>query len=61
MIPERGELMLEFFPHPNLDPATSWFSCCLRLDDLDAFYAICAASGLLESSQRPPAPSRAQG
>ena len=28
-------LKLEFFPHPELDPLTSWFSCCLRLDDLD--------------------------
>ena len=30
-------LNLEFFPHPELDPATSWFSCCLRLDDVQSF------------------------
>jgi hypothetical protein len=40
MILKRGALTLEFFPHPDLDPATSWFSCCLRLDDLDGFYAV---------------------
>lgn len=49
MILERGEVTLEFFPHPQLDPATSWFSCCLRLDDLDAFYAQCKRAGIPES------------
>jgi catechol 2,3-dioxygenase-like lactoylglutathione lyase family enzyme len=48
MILERGGLMLEFFPHPDLDPATSWFSCCLRLEDIDAFYATCRAAGIPE-------------
>ncbi|MEO1730418.1 MAG: bleomycin resistance protein [Pseudomonadota bacterium] len=37
MILKRGALMLEFFPYPDLDPLTSSFSCCLRLDDLDCF------------------------
>jgi hypothetical protein len=32
MILKRGDLTLEFFPHPELDPLTSWFSCCLRLE-----------------------------
>lgn len=49
MILKRGDLTLEFFPHPELDPLTSWFSCCLRLDDLDAFYALCKAAGLPET------------
>ena len=49
MILERGGLILEFFPHPDLDPATSGFSCCLRLDDVDAFYAVCLATGLPET------------
>jgi hypothetical protein len=31
MILKRGDVTLEFFPHPELDPLTSWFSCCLRL------------------------------
>ncbi len=50
MILRRSEITLEFFPHPDLDPFTSWFSCCLRLDDLDAFYAICKAAGLPEAN-----------
>lgn len=50
MILKRGALTLEFFPHPDLDPATSWFSCCLRLDDLDGFYALCQAAGLPEAN-----------
>jgi hypothetical protein len=37
MILKCDDLTLEFFPHPALDPLTSWFSCCLRLDDLDSF------------------------
>jgi hypothetical protein len=49
MILERGDLTLEFFPHPKLKPRTSWFSCCLRLDDLDAFYAVCVAAGISEA------------
>jgi len=48
MILRRGGLMLEFFPYPDLDPAESSFSCCLRLDELDRFYAACKAAGLLE-------------
>ncbi|HEV2747385.1 MAG TPA: bleomycin resistance protein [Allosphingosinicella sp.] len=48
MILSRGKLTLEFFPHPALDPLTSWFSCCLRLDDLDGFYALCRNAGLPE-------------
>lgn len=39
MILEREGLVLEFLRHPELDPLTSWFSCCLRLDDLAGFYA----------------------
>lgn len=50
MILERGGLTLEFFPHPTLDPKSSWFSCCLRLDDLDAFYVACRAAGLPEAT-----------
>ncbi len=39
MILSRGEVMLEFFPYPDLDPYQSSFSCCLRLDDLPAMMA----------------------
>ena len=54
MILTRGNIQLEFFPHPDLDPATSWFSCCLRLDDLDDFYAICLAANIPEAAQGAP-------
>jgi catechol 2,3-dioxygenase-like lactoylglutathione lyase family enzyme len=49
MILERGSLKLEFFPFPDLDPAESSFGACLRLDDVDGFYAECRAAGLEES------------
>ena len=45
MILTRGELLLEFFPYPDLDSYSNSFSCCLRLDDLDSFYAVCRAAG----------------
>lgn len=48
MILARGDLVLEFFPFPDLDPATSSFGSCLRLDDVDAFYDICVAAGIPE-------------
>ena len=47
----RGDLVLEFFRWPDVDPATSSFSCCLRLDDVDAFYAVCRAAGLPETTR----------
>jgi hypothetical protein len=49
MILARGDLVLEFFPSPDLDPASSAFGSCLRLDDLDAFYAVCLAAGVPET------------
>lgn len=48
MILERGSLMLEFFHFPDHEPASSNFMCCLRLDDLAAFYDVCRASGIEE-------------
>ncbi len=49
MILTRGDIDLEFFPHPDLVPAESWFSCCLRLDDLAGFYRACIEAGLPET------------
>jgi hypothetical protein len=46
MILEKGELCLEFFPLPDLEPETSAFSCCLRLDDLTGFVAQCLQAGI---------------
>lgn len=51
MILNRGEVMLEFFPFPGLDPAVSSFGCCLRLDDVDDFYRVCLDAGLPESTK----------
>lgn len=48
MILERGDAMLEFFPFPDLDPLSSAFGCCLRLDDIDAIYAQAIAAGVPE-------------
>lgn len=49
MILERGDVALEFFPHPDLNPSESWFSCCVRLDDLAAFYDVCRNVGITEA------------
>jgi catechol 2,3-dioxygenase-like lactoylglutathione lyase family enzyme len=54
MIMSRGDLLLEFFPYPDLDPATSSFSCCLRLDDVDGFHAACVAAGVPETGAGAP-------
>ena len=39
MILQRGPLMLEFFPHPTVDPLSSWFSACIRVDDVASLLA----------------------
>ncbi|WP_339914396.1 bleomycin resistance protein [uncultured Brevundimonas sp.] len=54
MILRRGAITLEFFPYPDLDPAASSFGCCLRLDDLDAFYGACLTAGVPEQSTEAP-------
>lgn len=51
MILSRGDLTLEFFPYPDLDPAQSSFGACLRLDDVDAFFEVCRGAGLPESDR----------
>ena len=50
LIMNRGGICLEFFRYPDLNPATSSFGCCLRLDDVYAFYAACKGAGVLEQS-----------
>lgn len=39
MILNRGPLELEFFPHPGLDKWSSWFSACIRVDEIDVLLA----------------------
>ncbi|UJW85988.1 bleomycin resistance protein [Devosia sp. SL43] len=51
MILQRGTIQLEFFAFPDLDPATSSFGSCLRLDNLDQFYAACVAAGIPETRE----------
>ncbi len=46
MILARGPLVLEFFPHPQLDPFASWFSACIRVDDPDALLKEWQGAGL---------------
>jgi catechol 2,3-dioxygenase-like lactoylglutathione lyase family enzyme len=46
MILSRGDMTLEFFPYPDLDPYQSSFSCSLRLDDLPAMMAQVEVSGV---------------
>jgi catechol 2,3-dioxygenase-like lactoylglutathione lyase family enzyme len=46
LILARGGLVLEFYPDPGVDPATTASSCCLRLDDVDAFHEACVAAGV---------------
>jgi hypothetical protein len=51
MILTRGDVMLEFFPDPRVDPQTSGFSCCLRLDDAEGFLEVCRAAGIQEADR----------
>jgi hypothetical protein len=46
----RDHVTLEFFPFADLDPAQSSFGCCLRMDDVDAFYRVCVQAGLPETT-----------
>nr|WP_255551981.1 bleomycin resistance protein [Erythrobacter crassostrea] len=44
--PKGSRAVLEFFPYPDLDPKSSSFSACLRLDDLPAIMAQVTASNV---------------
>lgn len=46
MVLERGDELLEFFPHPKLKPSKSWFSVCFRTSSLDSLYDEFSALGL---------------
>ena len=66
MILKRGDLTVEFFRHPDCDPWNSWFSACLRVDDLDGLYEEFRQLGLSDNPRdiprltapehRPPVP-----
>ncbi|GAA1057303.1 bleomycin resistance protein [Agromyces luteolus] len=46
MILRRGRLQLEFFPAPDLDPATSASRCTIRVADVDELAASIVAAGV---------------
>ena len=46
----RGGLQLEFFPAPDLDPASNSFMCCLRVADVDELYDAIRRSGVAEAA-----------
>jgi catechol 2,3-dioxygenase-like lactoylglutathione lyase family enzyme len=46
MTMSRGDLELEFFPHPDLDPSSSWHSACVRIADLDGLHRAWSEAGL---------------
>ncbi|MGP9707536.1 bleomycin resistance protein [Brachybacterium sp. AOP24-D1-21] len=48
LILRRGELQLEFFPFPDLVPASSSFMCSVRVDDVDALYRQIREAGVPE-------------
>jgi catechol 2,3-dioxygenase-like lactoylglutathione lyase family enzyme len=56
MILRRGDLLVEFFLHPDFDPNASAFGSCFRLQDVAAFYQEVLAAGVPEqASGRPSA------
>jgi general stress protein 26 len=46
LVLRRGALELEFFPHPALVPESSWFSACVRVDDVDSLVDAWRAASL---------------
>lgn len=53
MILRSGPLEIEFFPM-KIDPKESWFSACIRVDDLDALYETYSNAGLPGSTSSIP-------
>jgi catechol 2,3-dioxygenase-like lactoylglutathione lyase family enzyme len=54
LILKRGDLQLEFFPRADLDVSGNWFSCCLRVSDLDTLYSAFRAAGVPERRRGQP-------
>ncbi|PKE31053.1 bleomycin resistance protein [Rahnella sp. AA] len=54
LIMTRSGITLEFFLHVDLDPLTSWFSCCLRVDDTDAIFDAFIAAGIGQDTKSHP-------
>lgn len=45
---------VEFFPHPEVDERSSWFSACLRTSELEALHTRFSAAGLPTDSRSIP-------
>jgi catechol 2,3-dioxygenase-like lactoylglutathione lyase family enzyme len=54
MISTFGDTQVEFFHHPNLTPAESWFSACLRTDDMDGLHDAFARANLPQDDKSIP-------
>ena len=46
MILSREGAQVEFFPHPEVDKRSSWFSACLRSDDIETLHLAFSEVGL---------------
>ncbi len=53
MILRSGSLEIEFFPM-KIDPKESWFSACIRVDNLNALYESFENGGLPKDSSSIP-------
>jgi len=54
MILQRGEMVIEFFAHPKLKPAKSWFSACIRTDNLDRLFTDFSKANLTDDPRTIP-------
>ncbi|WP_460274697.1 VOC family protein [Celeribacter sp. ULVN23_4] len=54
MIMGFGDTQVEFFPHPEVDSKASWFSACLRSDDIEALHTQFSKVGLPTDRQATP-------
>ena len=54
LILKRGDLQLEFFPHPAFDPEGSGYGSCLRVADVAELVEVIAAAGVPEQLQGRP-------
>lgn len=48
LIMKRADMTVEFFPFPDLDPATSSFGSCFRLEDVQSFFDLVLTSNVPE-------------
>lgn len=51
LILQRGDVQLEYFPWPDLEPGANSHSCSIRLDDLDALVEQCRAAGVPQARE----------